>query len=76
MDFNRVLWASAYRFYQEQAQRMERSRDDLPTFFCTLSQEITRRCSQATPEAKELFQAIYSMIEARSKQEGKNDAEI
>ncbi len=75
MDFNRDLWADAYKFYQRQAELLERNWDDLPTFFCTLSQEITRHCSQASPEAKELFQAVYSMIEVRSKQEGTNDVE-
>ena len=66
MDFNRDLWADAYKLYQRQVSLMERSRDDLPTFFCTLAQEITRRCSDASPEAKELWKAIYAMLEKRT----------
>lgn len=65
MDFNRDLWANAYKVYQQQAQLMDRSRDDLATYFCNLAQEITRRCSDASPEAKELWKAIYAMLEKR-----------
>lgn len=67
MDSNRELWADAYRFYQDQAQRMEKSRDDLTTYFCNLAQEIGTRSPQASPEAKCLWKAIYEMLEVRSK---------
>lgn len=75
MDFNRDLWADAYRLYQQQVSLMERSREDLPTYFCNLSGEITRRCSQASPEATELWTAVYAMLEKRAKQEERTNAE-
>ncbi len=67
MDCNRELWADAYRFYQDQAQRLENSRDNLPGFFCNMAEEIVDRSAGASPEAKVLWVAVYVMLEERAK---------
>ena len=67
MDFNRELWADAYKFYTLYLQMMERSRDDLAAFFSKLAQEINIRSAQATPEGRQMWAAVYNMLEWRSK---------
>ena len=67
METNRELWSSAYKFYQEQVKLLESSRSDIGEYFCGLTVEISRRCSESDAECAEMWKCIYAMLEARAK---------
>ena len=67
MDANRELWASAYKFYQEQVKLLEESRSNLAEYFIGLADDIVALSKETDEEGAELWQGIYAMLEARAK---------
>ena len=67
MDTKRDLWASAYRYYQEQCKMLEAGVPDMAEYFVGLAVDIAALSKETDEEGAELWNGVYAMLERRSK---------
>lgn len=66
-DTKRELWATAYRFYQDQCKMLEGWGGDRADYFTELAGEIAKMSKDTDAEGVELLKGIYGMLVERSK---------
>ena len=66
MDTKRELWASAYRFYQEQCKTIDAGVADFSEYFTGLAMEIAEKGHGEDAEGAELWKGVYGMLEKRA----------